>query len=345
MKRIFKLLIFIAIIVSAGKPVLAERISKKVYHNFTPEKVDKLEVENKYGNIFIDENRTDSVIIDVDIWVEGLSENKAKKLLDKIDISVRLYGNTIIAKTDISNDFKTRQDFSIDYHISIPADRDLQIIQKYGHVVMNNLTGDGEFEIKYGSLSGKQLNSPKLKINIAYGKANIDEILDLTMELRYSKFFIEKGNNLNINSRYSTFDVGNTKSLIIESRYDHFDIESTESFQIESMYTSTKIGTLTKKLLFDNGYGNLKIRNVPSGFENINVENRYASVSIGIEDGASYYLKGTVNYCRLEHPDSNSINRRKENTSYEVDGYIGENKSAPSKVSINSKYGNVSLVR
>lgn len=339
----FKLLIFIAIIVSTGKPVLAERVSKKVYHNFAVERVAKLEVENKYGNIFINDTHADSVIVDVDIWVEGLSEKEANKLLDKIDISVRLSGKTLIAKTSISYDFKTRQNFSIDYHISIPDDRDMTVTQRYGNVVMENLTGKGDFEIKYGKLYGKLFKSPDLKINSGYSTIDIEEILDVKGDLQYSKFFIGIGKNIDLYGKYSTLNIDNCMSLIMETRYGHIDIGSIEKLQLVSMYTGTKVKTLKKSLLFENGYGNLSIKNVPEGFESINVDNRYASVNIGIEEDASYYLKGNTRYCKLHHPSSNNLNRIRENTSYEVEGYIGNNKNTPSKVIIDSRYGNVDL--
>ena len=134
----------------------AQKISKKVYRSFPVSQVQKLDLDNKYGNITISDSRKDSVIIDVTIWVDG-NNDKARRLLDQISVNVSKSGSTVSAETVFANNFSSNQEFSIDYNISVPADRDLDVSQKYGSVNMANLTGNGNFEIKYGELRAKNL--------------------------------------------------------------------------------------------------------------------------------------------------------------------------------------------
>ena len=98
--------------------VHAERTTKKIYKSFPLNQVAKLELSNKYGNIQMDDNRKDSVVISVEIWVEG-SGNRAQKLLDNINVNIENEGNTVSASTEFRNDFNnSSQEFSIDYHVS-----------------------------------------------------------------------------------------------------------------------------------------------------------------------------------------------------------------------------------
>lgn len=323
--------------------VQAGQTTKKVYKSYALNQVQKIDVSNKYGHIYIDDNRKDSVIIDVEIWVEGTNE-RARNLLDKINVSVNLNGNTVVAVTNLENINNNNQNFSIDYHISVPTDRDLAVDQKYGTVTMKNLTGKGKFEIKYGELTAQKLLSPNLNMDIAYSKANIDESKDLNLELRDSRLSLDKGANLKTETRNSELILGDIHGITTDSRYDHYKIKTVGSLKMNSMYTGTQVDKLMSKLSVENGYGNLTIDEIPASFESINVINKYAGIKLGIAPDASYKLDGKTRYCELKHPEGKFMNRIRENTSYEVNGTIGKMENPKSMVTIESSYGSVNLM-
>lgn len=334
------ILVLFAILISLN--VSAERISKRVYKNYPVNAVHKLDLNNKYGNIYIENNRTDSVIVSADIWVEG-SSDRARRLLDNINVTVNQSGSTVTAVTEIENSMNGNNEFSIDYHISIPADRELQVVQKYGNVNMKDLTGKGTFEIKYGALNGQKLLSPDLSMDIAYSKVDIEAIKDLTLSLSYSKIKLEKGNNLKIETRYSGVNIGNCKQIDANSKYDNYYIQNMNTLIINSMYTEISIDKLSEKLSLINGYGGVTVREIPAGFESITIENKYAGIKLGIASNASYKLNGKVRYSDIKHPDG-KLNKMRENTSYEVTGTIGNSENPKSSVRIDSSYGSVNLI-
>jgi len=336
----FKILIVMVLLISFN--VSAERISKRVYKNYPVNTVKKLDINNKYGNIYIENNRTDSVIVSANIWVEGTSD-KARRLLDNINVTVNLNGSTVVAVTEIENTMNGNNEFSIDYHISIPADRELAVVQKYGNVNMKDLTAKGIFEIKYGELNGQKLLSPDLKMDIAYSKVNLEAIKDLGLVLHYSKLKLEKGNNLKAETRYSGVNIKDCNQIDADSKYDNFDIGNINAFIMNSMYTGISVNKLNLKLSLINGYGGVTVREIPAGFESITIENKYAGIKLGIATDASYKLNGKVRYSDIKHPDG-KLNRMRENTSYEVTGTVGNSDSPKSSVRIESNYGSVNLI-
>lgn len=337
----FNILAVIALLISFNV-VSAERISKRVYKNYPVNTVRKLDINNKYGNIYIENSRTDSVIVSANIWVEGTSD-RARRLLDNISVTVSLNGSTVVAVTEIENTMNGNNEFSIDYHVSIPADRELAVVQKYGTVNMKDLTAKGTFEIKYGELNGQKLLSPDLTMDIAYSKVNLIAIKDLELVLHYSKLKLEKGNNLKAETRYSGMNIGECSQLDADSKYDNFNIENINTLIMNAMYTGTSINKLKSKLSLINGYGGLTIREIPAGFESITIENKYAGIKLGIAADASYKLNGKVRYSDIKHPDG-KLNRMRENTSYEVTGTIGNSENPRSTVRIESNYGSVNLI-
>ena len=334
------ILVLFTILISLN--VSAERISKRVYKNYPINAVLKLDLNNKYGNIYIENNRKDSVIVSADIWVEG-SSDRARHLLDNINVYVNQSGSTVTAITEIENTMNGNNEFSIDYHISIPADRELQVVQKYGNVNMKDLTGKGSFEIKYGGLNGQKLLSSDLSMEIAYSNVNVEAIKDITLSLSYSKIKLEKGNNLKIETRYSGVNIENCRQIEANSKYDNYNIQNMNTLIINSMYTGISIGKLTEKLNLINGYGGVSIKEIPAGFESINVENKYAGIKLGIASDASYKLNGKVRYSDIKHPDG-KLNRMRESTTYEVNGTIGSLENPKSTVRIDSSYGSVNLI-
>lgn len=336
----FSILCLIFLLV--GFTAQAERSVKKVYKSYSLSQVQTLNLDNKYGNINISESRKDSVIIDVVIWVDGTND-KAKRLLDKINVEVSHSGNSVTAATVFDTNFSSNQEFSIDYNVSIPADRNLNVIQKYGTVNMVNLTGKGSFEIKYGELRAKNLLSPDLNMDIAYSKVNATATNDLNLILRYSKFYLDKGRNFNLDTRYSTVEIGEGQEVTSDSKYDNMKFTSLTTLRANSMYTGISVEKLTRKLEIVNGYGGISVGFIPSGFESINIVNRYAGIKLGIASDASYKLDGSVRYCSLNHPDGKFTNRMRENNSYRVQGTIGSSDSPKSVVKVESSYGNVNL--
>lgn len=321
----------------------AEKTVKKFYKSFPVKQISLLELSNKYGTIQIDDSRKDSVVIAVEVWVEGTG-SRAQKLLDNILVSINSSGSTASAVTELRDNFNnSNQNFGIDYDVSVPAEKDLTVAQKYGSVNMNNLTGKGSFEIKYGEIRAKNLLSPSLSMDIAYSKAMIDATKDLNITIRYSKLTLEKCDNLKLDSRYSGMVIGDCKDVTLESKYDDFRFKTINSMTTNSMYTGYKIDQVLSDLAVTNGYGNISVNTIPVSFKSIKVDSKYASVRLGIAAGASYRLDGTVRYCDLKHPEG-KLNKSKENTSYEVHGTIGTSDQPKSVVNIESSYGNVNLV-
>lgn len=333
--------LFVTFLILFANWTSAERISKKIYKNYPITSVQKLDINNKYGNIYIENNRSDSVIVSVDIWVEG-DNDKGKQLLNSINVSVDLNGSTILANTLIENMTNQNNEFSIDYRISIPQDRELAIVQKYGNVNLKDLTGKGHFDIKYGELNGQKLLSPDLSMDIAYSKVNIESINDLNMTLYYSKFRLRNGNRIKLESRYSVENIDECKIIDADSKYDNFYINNINTVIMNSLYTTTAIETLSSKLNLTNGYGGFTIKQIPSGFDNIVVENKYAVIKLGIATNASYKIYGKTRYCTIAHPDG-KLSKLSESTNYEVNGTIGNSDNIKSAVRITSNFGDVNL--
>ena len=334
----------------------AQEVSKEFHKEYTAGANTTLEISNKYGDVVIQSWDKDQVIIDVKVTIELPNKERAEKLLSYIDVRFSEGENLISAKTVIDDKFNftgwggESRRFSIDYNVKMPVETALTLANKYGNTDLDELHGLVNLDIKYGNLTAGKLTrgnvKPLSKLNLAYGKGEIDEAGWLDLTVRYcGGMEITKSQALLLDSKYSKLSLGETSSVVGESKYDNINIESVNNLVLDNGYTEVNIGILTKKLTYDGSYGSFSIESVPAGFESLDVETRYMGVKLGIEESASYKLDAKVTYGGLKYNEDNFKNQRRivENNSNEVSGTFGKEESPSARVNILASYGSVKL--
>jgi hypothetical protein len=332
----------------------AEEITKE-FHKEYAAGTKTLEINNKYGDVIIQNWNKDQVVIDVKITVNMSNREKAQKYLDLIDVQFSEGDKVISAKTVIDNNFNftgwgDSRKFSIDYNIKMPVGTDLTLINKYGNTDIDELHGLMDIDIKYGNLTAGKLTRGNIKplsqLTLAYGKGSIDEAGWLDLNERYvGSMEIGKSQAILLDSKYSKIMLGETSSVVGESKYDNIKIDKIKNLVLENGYTEVNIGELTKKLTYTGSYGSFSIETIPAGFESLDVETRYMGVKLGIDESASYKLDAKVSYGGLKYNEDNFKNQRRiiENNSTELSGTVGNEENPSSRVNVLASYGTVRL--
>jgi hypothetical protein len=320
---------------------------KKEFHQkWATSSVETLNVVNKFGEIKINNNGGPDITVDVVVKVETESESRSEKLLNQIEVSFSKSGNTAKAVTTLEDNFNGPSKFSIDYTINIPADKNLEIDNKYGNTILNELNAHGTFNINYGNLTASKLNGPGsegINISLGYGKADIETLSDAVVNIRYSRMNIVNSSNLKMESKYSVLSIDELKSLIVDSKYDTYKIEEAGSVSATTKYTQLNIQELKKALKINTGYGAIKVEEVSSGFESIEIENSYGAINLGIGDDVSYDVKANCDYCDIVYNSEKfKGNRISEDHSKSIEGKIGSGAST-AKVIVTSRYGGIKL--
>jgi hypothetical protein len=343
MKSKFKLtialLVLSAMLVSAAGADYTRNIRKA----WTKSSVTALKVTNKFGEVKINDLGGDSVTVKVLITIENPSGSKAKELMNMIQIDFEKTGGLVSAETRIDDDFKSKQSFTIDYLINIPKDRDLDITNRYGNLVVNELEAKGTFNVSYGNLTAGKLKAPSgspVNMVVNYGKADIETINDANMEFKYSKLYAGEIGQLVLDTKYSTVNLQKTANLTLDSKYDAINIDEVDKLKSISKYTNYKIGLLTGSFDLDTGYGSVRISKVDAKFDKIMIVNSYGGINIGLNE-LNYKLKAECDYCDVNYPaDRYKGNKIKDNQHFSLDGNVG---TGGGSVSITSRYGGVKL--
>jgi len=85
-----------------------------------------------------------------------------------------------------------------------------------------------------------------------------------------------------------------------ETKYDKLKVESVNNLVLDCGYADINIGSLSRKLVFEGGYGSFNLDRVPGGFESLEVDTHYMGVRLGIDESASYNLDANVSYGGLK---------------------------------------------
>lgn len=338
----FKLttVLFVFGILIAGITANAEEQTKEFYESWGVNSVQSLEIINKFGEVKVMNERADSVTIEVTVTVDARDEKKANALLEMIEVEFKKSGGALKALTSIENNFKNLKEFSIDYVVNIPSEKDLKISNKYGNTIISTLTGNGDFNIQYGNLSANELMGEKMKIHLAYGKSNVSAASDLEVEVSYSGMSFGEIGNLNLESKYSSLDIEEGKSINIESKYDKFSFEEVESVSANIKYSHLRIEELAKNLKIEAGYGSVKVSEVGAEFESISITNSYGQISLGLDE--NYMIDASCKYCGISYPEDEFVGDRiKENNTRSIKGKVGEGSGG--KVYVRSRYGEIKL--
>lgn len=349
------ILLFIPLLILSYS-LSAEEVTKEFHKEYTAGAKTTLQINNRYGDVVIQNWDKDQVVIDVKVTVEMPDTKKAEKLLSYIDVEFSETDFIINAKTVIDDKFNFSgwgsgsRKFSIDYNIKMPVGTDLTLVNRYGNTDIDELHGLMNLDIKYGNLTAGKLTrgnvKPLSRINLAYGKGSIDETGWLDLYIRYcGSMEITKNQALLLDSKYSKLILGETSSIVGESKYDNLRIESINNLVLDNGYTEVNIGTLTKKLDYKGSYGSFTIERIPAGFESLKVDTHYMGVRLGIEEGANYNLEARVSYGGLKYNEDNFKNHRRivENNSNEVAGVVGKEESPGASVNVVASYGSVKL--
>jgi hypothetical protein len=356
MKTIHKLALLLLLIpsvvlanndINKAKHEKSKTISKK----FDVNSDATLEIYNKYGDVNVttwDQNRIE---IDVKIIVKGNDEDNVEDLLEKIDVDFDGSSSLVTARTVIGNKnwgfWKKRKKISykINYTVKMPVTNNAKLNNDYGSIRLDELEGNADINCDYGKVTIGDLKGNDSTISLDYcSSSTIDSMKDGDINIDYSTLTIENATKVDLSMDYSTMNFNSVEDLSFSADYGSLVVDNVDSADGTGDYTGLKFGTVNKRLKLNTDYGNIRIKNLAEGFEDINIDTEFASVKIGMAPNISFDFVIDLQYAGFKRDDSN-INMRKsikKNNKAYYEGTYGKGNSN-SKITIKSEYGGVTF--
>lgn len=289
----------------------SKEVSKEISESYKVTKDFTLGIDSKYGSIDIvkwDKNELEVVVL---MKVKASSEEKANKILKKINIDINegSAGVDFVTKIDLKS-MTGKTSVEVNYKVNAPASINVKLVQRYGSIFLEEISGDANIVVKYGSLKAKSLLNAANKTN--------------EVALAYSSATIKKTGILKAKAAYSEFTLG-----------------SVDSYEGSIAYSEFTLMNLTGKLAVEAAYSEFEIENVEAGFESVKVSSAYGDVDVKMDDNASYGYNLETKYGSLDAPKGAEVTKDSHGNHKEAKGSVGASPSG--KVTISAKFADVTL--
>jgi hypothetical protein len=215
-----------------------------------------LVVKNKFGDVHCQNWNENVISIEVTITVEASSEDKANKVFNKIDVLMKGSKDKVEAITELDGSFDNVE-FSIDYDIMMPSSINLDLINKFGEIYIDEVDGTAKIGLSYGDMEVTAFNSPDVTLDIKFSDAEVDFIKAGKVDVQYSDVEINGAEKLDLKTRFSDVEIGNMGELNLDSQYDDLGIEKCGPLDCEGRFSDIELEELNGDLFLDIQYAEI----------------------------------------------------------------------------------------
>jgi hypothetical protein len=356
MKFIYKttfLFLLIPLITSANIVDIKHEKSKIIKKEYNVNADAKVAINNRYGNLNIttwDKNRVE---IEITITVKGDDLDSVEDRLANIDIEFENSKSLVYAKTKFEKEKKrwsfwgrsSNISYQINYKIKMPKTNSADLDNDYGNIYLNNLSGKANINCDYGKIYVGELSANNNNINLDYcSSSTINYIKSGNINIGYSKITIEESENLKVNADYSNLKFGKVGDIDFNADYGSIAIDEATNVTGNSDYVSMRFGTIKKNIIIDADYGEISVRRLVKGFEDVNIDGQYTGIKIVVDTDAVFDFEFDLQYGSFKgESDKMEFYKKISKTSKKYyDGKFGKGKSN-SNMTIRSQYGGISI--
>lgn len=350
MKSYIKIILFtllLALLLGVKGANAHDEFTRVIKKEFAINPDAQITISNKFGKVHCANWEKNVAGFEVTITVTANDQKMAEKMFDRISIELSSVSPSNVNASTSFGDNKGPQKghFSIDYKVYIPVTVSLDVTNKYGDIYINEIQGKGKVTLGYGNLDANKLGNSDNLLDIKFSKAKVNWMKGAVVILKYSEMDLGYAGSLRLDSKFSNLDAEKIISLNVDFEGGNLNMESSSAVDSRAKFSDIEIGRIEQSLVLDIQYGSCDVREMPSGFTSVSIRNKYANVSVGLNEQSKYNLDAQLKYCDLDYPEGKAKFSFRS-TSHNEKSYVGTigGESAPSaKVTVRSEYGNISL--
>ncbi len=299
MKVIFYRYIFVLLTLLFSVHIISaqERTSKKIDKTYPLTNAGELHIENKYGNVIINGWKQKNIQISVDIQVTKKKKEDAQELLNRINpvfttaadfinvtSTIEEKSNSLISKFfNKANPFDfDKGNIQINYTIHLPFNAEINIINKFGDIVMSNWNGKLKANIQHGNMwLNKDINNANIEMK--FGKLKTKGITYGHIRFKNGEIEIEKSNDLKINSSGAIIHIDDVELLEVHSSKDQITIGRVGNIYGELMFSNTNINTVYENIDLNLEVADIWISNIDNPNPSVIINQESSELSVNIK--------------------------------------------------------------
>ena len=330
---------------------LAEK-EKKIHNQYTVQDLDKLSIDNIYGNVHVNTWDKNEVTVDVTITAKAKNEDAAQTMLDRVNINISTNGDgghKIDYKTEIDEPLSKgkNSEITINYTINAPKKNALDIINKYGDVYLGDLAGKLRLMASYGAVDIQNLTGGDKIIKATFGKAMINSIEHGNLDISYANVSIDKAGDITLTNKFGNTDVTSGEKLAIDQKYGNVKLGSVSELSGTFDYGNLVIDDLQKSAYLSLKYcGKAELRSVGPNVNKIDMDAHYSDFECHFAEGANLSISMTTSYSNVKNAaflKSAELSNVNHDPSIKSGRYEGKAGKGEGEMVIDAHYSNISF--
>lgn len=349
----------------ASSSLVAKEFYQEVKKS-SPIKLDgTVDLSNTRGKIEVRTWEKNEVSIEVLITVNARKQSDANDVFERIKILYNTYENTVSARTQITeiprwNWNYVRSVYTVDYIVYMPKTCHLNLYNKFGDALIEELEGTATLTVKHGNIRLKTIEN-RLKLDLDYGNCTVMEAANSEIRMAHGNIRLKKVENVNFLTSYSKINVdlaGDIKSKSINDtykigvvnefrnigKYDKIDIQQVKKIVVVSEFSDYKIGLLEKSADFNMLHGGVDIVKISEGFSDVFIVGEDTHFHFEVEKGSNYKMDATAQFASVKYPKvSNIVCQDNKGNERKVEFVVGKNTNPNSYIKAKVKYGDIKI--
>jgi hypothetical protein len=303
-KSIFSLLLLAGVFFVLNQQANAQTFSnnKSASQTYKVSPETTVEINNKYGKIHVIPWDKDSVQITASLNVYSNNLSRLEKVKNSINFNFTNTKFYISAITDfgtnsnqILTELKSLSDaiitgqnqIEINYLIYCPAQINLNLVNKFGDIYIDDMIGKLKISLSNGDLKINSVEG-EAQIELAFGSGIINDIREGQLSVSYSDLKIKDALKLTIDSKSSTLNIDRADYIKIISRRDKYFINTVENFYCNSEFSQVWIESLLCETDCSFKYGSFTLSGINMDFCNINLNSEYTDLNLTLHMASRY---------------------------------------------------------
>ncbi|MEC3908143.1 hypothetical protein VOI54_14020 [Tamlana sp. 2201CG12-4] len=311
----YKYIVILSIIFSGFAIHGQETLTKQIDKTFDMTNTGELLLDNKYGDVSFTGWDKNKIVITANIKVTHKKRDHAKTLLNRIEVESKSAGDflsiTSIISEKNSNFFSRyfnkvnpfefdKSNVDINYTVYLPINAEIEIINKFGNVVIDNWTGKLKANIEHGDLWVNDTIS-NAKITMKFGKLRGKSMTYSTVNLKNGGINIKQSKVLLLNTSGVSIDLGKVTDLEIISSKDNITIQEVGRIKGQLEYSNAKIEALEDTINLSMSVAELWVSKILNTNPEVNIDQESSDIHIDISD-LSFKFEATLEQGLLRLP-------------------------------------------
>ena len=176
----YSLLVLTSLAISTSAIAQYDEVAHE-YISFAANQDTKLMLSNKYGDLMIETWDKDSIGIQVTIKSSSKKRESVNRIMNSVEIESIKFGNSIEVETNFIDNASliksylgqldpfNSNELSIDYVVSFPDGIEMEIINQFGNISIEQNSSDIDIDLEYGDLRLESMMGD-LKLSLKSGR-------------------------------------------------------------------------------------------------------------------------------------------------------------------------------